>query len=160
MLDKLNLQEVKLTDVSDIQYRYLIADSRELPHSPVLVVEFTGECGFGCNSNEDACFMHGMIAAAFKIWEPACCILDLRGLRYEWGDMMIVLFDAPHDFIRLDVKTFEYPVAAVVSDLNREGLTSLVTDEMFEDPKNVLFDTIELAYERVIAIADKSYKSR
>jgi hypothetical protein len=160
MLDKLHLHEVKLTDVSNIQYRFLLSDSGEFPYSPVLVVEFSGECGFGCDGNEDACFMQGIIAAAFKIWEPACCILDLRGLKYDWGDMMIAIFAAPHDYIRLDGESFEYPIAAVVSDLNRKGLTSLVRDEMFEDPKNLLFETIELAYERVVAIARTSYGPR
>lgn len=159
MFDQLSIKEVKLSEVSKIQYRYLLSDSREWPYSPLLVVEFSGECGFGCGSNADACFMHGMIAAAFKIWEPACCILDLRGLKYEWGDMVSVLFDAPHDFISLGEVSFEYPIVAVISDLNREGLTSLVRDWMSEDPTKLLFDTMELAYLRVTEVAKKSYKA-
>ena len=159
MLDKLNLQEVKLTDVSKIQYRFLLADSQEFRYSPLLIVEFTGACGFGSGSNADACFMYAMIAAAFKLWDPICCILDLRGLKYEWGDMMSQLFVPPHDLFSLGEEPVDFPFAAVVSDLNREGLTSLISDEMSMDPAIILFDTIELAYERVIAIAGKTYKS-
>ena len=41
------------------------------------------------------------------------------------------------------------PTAVAVSDLNRDGLTSLVGEEMFREPKQWLFESVELATEAV-----------
>ena len=41
------------------------------------------------------------------------------------------------------------PLAIVVSDLNREGLTSLVKEELLEDPKHWLFESLEDALNAV-----------
>ena len=123
-----------------------------------MIIEFSGECGYGSSSNDDASFMEGMMAAGFRAWDPSCCILDLRKLKYEWVDMMCALFNPPHELISLTEEAVEYPFAIVVSDVNREGLTSLVTQEMSGDPSKILFDTMESATKRVIEIARKTYK--
>ena len=47
-----------------------------------------------------------------------------------------------------------FPVAVVVSDLNRKGLTSLVVQEMGADPRRWLFESIE---EAALAV-DKNVK--
>jgi hypothetical protein len=150
--------EVHLSDLSEIQYRYFTVDIPELQHLSVMIIEFSGECGYGSSSNADASFMEGMMAAGFRAWNPSCCILDLRKLKYEWGDMMCSLFNPPHELISLTEEEVEYPFAVVISDLNREGLTSLVSQEMSEDPATILFDSIEAAAQRVVEIAHKTYR--
>ena len=102
--------------------------------------------------------MEAMIAASFKAWDPSCFILDLRKLTYEWGDMMTALFDPPHDLISTSELKVEFPFAAVVSELNREGLTSLIKQEMQADPEKILFDNIDDACARVVEMARKTYE--
>lgn len=148
--------EVNLNDLSSIQYRYFIADIPKLKYKTTLIIEFSGACGFGSSSNKDARFMEAVISAGFRAWDPCCCIIDLRNLRYQWGDMMLVLFNPPHEMISGTDEEFEFPFAAVISDLNREGFNSLVSEEMFADPTKLLFNTIENATARVIEIANKT----
>ncbi|ADG66434.1 conserved hypothetical protein [Planctopirus limnophila DSM 3776] len=149
--------EVRLEDLSNVRCRYFMAEIPGLEHLPTLIVEFSGECGFGSGSNADACYMNGMIAAGFKAWDPSCFILDLRRLKYEWGDMMTAIFAPPHELISMNDEEVEFPFAAIVSDLNRDGLTSLVKEEMRGNPEALLFETFDDAQERVTAIAKQTY---
>lgn len=150
--------EVRLRDLSSIHCRYFIADIPELKPLPTLIIEFSGECGFGSGSNSDACYMEGMIAAGFKAWDPSCCILDLRQLKYEWGDMMTILFAPPHDLISTTAEEVEFPFAAIVSDLNREGFTTLLKQELRRIPERYLVETLGEAVERVTEIARRTYR--
>ena len=51
-----------------------------------------------------------------------------------------------------------FPLAAIVSDLNREGFASLVKDEMGGVPETFLFETLDDARKRVTEIARKTYR--
>lgn len=135
MQDVMTVTEVKLENLSGIGCRYFEAEIPELGRLSTLIVEFSGECGFGSSSNSDACFMDAMIAAGLKAWGHPCLILDLRRLKYEWGDMMSMIFFPPHELISLTDKPVQFPFAVIVSDLNRTGLTSLIKDEMSGNPK-------------------------
>lgn len=150
--------EVRLEDGSKVRCRYFIAEMSELENLPTLIVEFSGECGFGSGSNPDACYMDAMIAAGFRAWDPSCLILDLRNLRYEWGDRVAAIFAPPHDLISTNNEEVEFPLAAVVSNLNRDGLTSLIKDEMDGNPEEVLFESLDDAQARVIEIAKRTYR--
>lgn len=70
---------------------------------------------------------------------PAGLILDLRELEYWWGDQMAQTLALVH----VDAPTVK--VVAIVSDLNRQGMTSLVRDELFCDPSRWLADGEEQA---------------
>ena len=111
-----------------------------------LVVAFDGAAG---NSHEHIgtfAFMNAMIAAGLAAWRPAAVILDLQRLQYWWGDEMHDTLTSPRDEFGRAL-----PTAVVVSDLNREALTSLVADEMGGDPRSLLFESLEAA----LAAADQ-----
>jgi hypothetical protein len=64
-------------------------------------------------------------------------------LKYEWGDEMAgVLFYCSNHPIETGLKI---PVAVVTSELNRDGFTSLVRDEMLECPDDWLFADLNAA---------------
>jgi hypothetical protein len=86
--------------------------------------------------------MYVISDAAVEMWTPEALILDFRGLKYEWGDEMVKVFGAG---ARRWVDDTAFPVLVVVSDLCRSGMTSLVRDELGEDPSRRLFDDIDLA---------------
>lgn len=88
-----------------------------------------------------------MIAGYMVATVPDGIVLDLTELRYEWGDEMAgVLFYCSNHSIEQDQSI---PVAVVTSDLNREGLTSLVRDEMSQPINEWLFSDVESAVESV-----------
>ena len=135
-LNPLNIRE----DVS-VDHAYFQTQLPSPPNLDILVVRFTGQSGFGCANNSDAIYMEAMIRAGITAFDPVGVLLDLRNMAYEWGDMMVNPLCAGHQhYVDSDL-----PLAVVVSDLNREGLTSLVTDEMQSDPSKLLFETMETA---------------
>jgi len=86
--------------------------------------------------------------------------LDLRRLEYEYGDMMTNVISAPESWYMSarpgrEVAYLmscgrsvpeEFPVAIVVSDLCRAGITSLLAEMMNKDPAALLHDTLEGAF--------------
>ncbi|TWU50720.1 hypothetical protein Poly51_40130 [Rubripirellula tenax] len=138
--------ELKPLDIREdvsIQHAYFQTPLPTPPHLDVLVVRFNGVSGFGCANNDDANYMAAMIHAGIVAWDPSAILLDLREMAYEWGDMMANPLCAG---FRHYADGSDLPLAVVVSDLNREGLTSLVTDGMHSvDPASVLFETTEAA---------------
>jgi hypothetical protein len=126
------------SDVS-IQHAYFEATLPSAPNVEVLVVSFWGKTGSGCANNVDATYMEAMIRAGLTSFACSGVMLDLREMAYEWGDLMQRPFDA-HEYL---------PIVAVVSDLNREGLTSLMRDEAEIDPATVLFESMEDALARL-----------
>ncbi|TWU50704.1 hypothetical protein Poly51_39970 [Rubripirellula tenax] len=136
--------ELKPLDIRDdvsVTHAYFQTSLPSPPHLDVLVVRFSGKSGFGCANNSDAIYMEAMTRAGITAFDSVGVILDLRELAYEWGDMMVNPFAAGHKhYVDADL-----PVVAVISDLNRVGLTSLVADEMQSDPTNLLFETMETA---------------
>lgn len=71
---------------------------------------------------------------------PDALILDFCDLKYSWGDEMARTLQAPMEWFG-----GEFPVAIITSELNREGLTSLVRDEMLREPSDWLSDSEETA---------------
>jgi hypothetical protein len=155
-----------LADLSRITAGFATVPLPGSPHDHVLIVRFAGEYGVGSAGNGDAAFMSAMVAAGLDAWPPAGVVLDLRELSYEWGDMMSqvlgrTLFEkaAPPEMIaqpgpRVSASAMAsrpIPTRVVVSDHCREALTSLVRDEMQDEPERWLFDTLENA---VAAVAD------
>ena len=136
-----DITPVSLSDLSDVTCafsRCILPSS----HADCLIVAFDGEAG---NSHEHCgafAYMRAMIAAAIAAWDPSALVLDLTWLKYDWGDEMGRVLG-----------TIGLPTTVVVSMLNREGLTSLVQDELFAEPRDWLFDSLSGA----IAACDRRY---
>lgn len=147
--------ELKPLDIRDdvsVTHAYFQTSLPSPPNLEILVVRFTGESGFGCANNSDAIYMEAMVRAGITAFDSVGVILDLREMAYEWGDMMVNPFGAGHQhYVDGDL-----PIVAVVSDRNRVGLTSLVTDEMQADATNLLFETMETALKHL----DDAYRNR
>lgn len=71
---------------------------------------------------------------------------------------MTAIFAPPHELISMNDEEVDFPIAAIVSDLNRDGLASLVKEEMRSNPEALLFETMDDARKRVIEIAKKTYR--
>jgi len=153
----MDLIKLDLNDLSSVKCEFYKTDMPFNQRSEVLVVKFIGECGFGSQSNDDAVYMSAMIAAGFMAWHPFGLILDLSELKYEWGDMMDRVISPPYHLIG-SCEDDIYPFALIISDINRKGLTSLIKEEMMEEPKDFLFETLDEALIRVDEMAKEYYK--
>ena len=130
-------------DNVSVEHSFSETRFEEHPHRRVLVAKFSGVSGYGCANNGDAKYMSAMTTAAIFMWSPSAVLFDLRELQYEWGDMMAELLDIP--------ACHRLPTTAIVSDLNRTGLTSLVSGELGMDPKVILFNSWDEAMKRLHA---------
>lgn len=113
----------------------------------LLIIAFSSQHQVESN---DLSFMNAMKLAGAELWRPSAIILDLRELHYVWGDTMAYLFQNPYPPPSSEAQKilgggWVCPVLAIVSDACREGLTSLVQQEMLKDPSKLLFNSLEEA---------------
>ena len=141
----MQLKERKLEELSNLTYKIFTCPFKEKSYLDAIVVAFYGEYGFGSAGNEDAHFMTAIIKAALAAWVPQALIIDLRQMTYEWGDLIARAIDAGAG----QYYDAPFPTAIVISDRNREGLTSLISQELFADPEKWLFDSLETAMQAV-----------
>lgn len=135
----MELKPCNLDDLSTAKVSFAAGSLRSTPHAEVLVIKFIGKAANSREYHGTFSFMNAMIAAGVAAWSPFAVVLDLRQLSYEWGDEMSGTLTSAYD----GDSRYSPPTAVVVSDLNREGLTSLVIQEMFASPEDWLFDTVE-----------------
>ena len=152
-MSRLRIEECSLPSLSNLTYGF----GRAMLSSghPVLVVRFHGTA-----ADKDAFdFASAIVMAGLEAWNPWAIILDLRELVYEWGDWMQNVLSAPdrwYESVCPMRAAFtggkapeDFPSAVVVSDLNEDGLTSLVRDEMRSDPGAILFQSVDDAGEKL-----------
>jgi hypothetical protein len=141
------LKERKLEELSNLRYRIYTYPLEEESYPEAVMVAFEGEYGIGSKGNGDAVFMRAVIMMALEAWQPQALVIDLREMTYVWGDYIVTAIAAGQG------RYFDmpFPTAIVVSDRNRQGLTSLISDEMDADPSQWLFDTLEEAVRAVKA---------
>jgi hypothetical protein len=127
---------------------------------PVLVFELVGKATNDPEFEDIYDYAPAWIIAGLEAWQPGALVLDFRRLEYVYGDRMTNVVGAPTGWYamarperdlgyliscgRSAPETF--PVAIVVSDLCRAGITSLLTEMMSLDPADLLFDSLESAF--------------
>lgn len=85
--------------------------------------------------------MTAMVRAGYEGFPPDALVIDCSDLKYEWGDEMTGVLCVGQDYY----VNAEFPTTVVVSDRCRDGLTSLVRDELDKDPKQWLFESLREA---------------
>ncbi len=134
----MTFQPIDISTLSEIKATFATAEHPET-YSTVLLATFRGHAS---NSHESS-FRHIkiMMAGNMVAAVPDAIILDFSNLKYEWGDEMAdVLFYCSNHPIEACQRI---PVVVITSELNREGLTSLVRDEMRETPDDWLTNSLE-----------------
>ncbi|GLI10717.1 hypothetical protein YDYSG_67530 [Paenibacillus tyrfis] len=118
---KSDFQEVKLSELSDIQVDYFIGPSKTVEYRDIMIIKYSGEYGFGSAGNSDAVYMKAMGRAALEAWKPDAIILDWSDLKYEWGDMLEMVLD-------IDIGCCEpaLPMAVIVGPPCEEAVRTLL----------------------------------
>jgi hypothetical protein len=142
-MSSVRLTERAFAELSDLPYRFF---SAPLPGfsdgEEALVVAFEGRYGENSAGNGDALFMKVIAGAGLQAWwHYKALVYDLRAMSYRSGDAI----GAP---LAGHLTRF-VPHAIVCSDLNCDGLDSLIRLDWFGNPEAWLFDTLEGALEAV-----------
>lgn len=78
-------KQLKLEDLSNIQYEVHTGTSRVVDYLEIMILKFIGDYGYGSAGNSDATYMSAIGKAVLEAWEPGGLIIDLSDLSYEWG---------------------------------------------------------------------------
>jgi len=114
----LELREQFLKGSGAVSIRYFLTPSEKRPFLEILVLRYSGEYPFGSAGNADASYMHAMVKAAVAAFEPFGVIHDLSELKYEWGDLLEMVFS-------VGPETEPSPVAVVVGPGCEEAVRTL-----------------------------------
>ena len=109
----------------------------------VVTIKFIGEYRLGSKGNPDAKFMYSTIEFAKSYFKPSGIILDLRELKYEWGDELEKTFWAGKYIA----------IAVLISDLNKKSIGTLVhfgKENVPATEKEYIHDSFEFAWEYIV----------
>jgi len=108
----------------------------------ILLVKFTGEYRSGSQGKSEQGYLVGMVKLGIEVFRPFKIAIDIQDVKYEWGDDMELLFDAPDQ-----LKT-----VVIIGELNRRAISTLLygidTDKDVVDNK-FFFDDFEAALEKL-----------
>jgi len=142
MPDEIALTPIKHDTRKSIACRLFSCPLPSFSSESCLVAEFHGTIDNTSGHEGGYGYMHSMIGTGFAACNPATLLLDLRGLKYESGDEMCRILDQ-----RLITKV-------VVSSLNRDSLTTIISSKLFLDPGRELFESLEGA----LHACDEAYR--
>jgi hypothetical protein len=178
-MSEINLVPRKFEDLCSLGYSFFtcsLPSWPQLSQFSCLVVKFIGECGKDTSNPRSGYddFICAITKGAIRAWKPVALVLDLRELKYEWGDEMSFPFEmcqrmhllpSPQIALRAIFEVYpklrepdlekskdsllKLPFSVIVSDKNRDGLTSLFRQELKTDPEAFLFEKLEEAVDAV-----------
>ena len=88
---------IDLTKKGNITYSLRRWARSEKPFLSIVQVAFSGDYRSGSSGAPDAHYIEGMVRTVDAVWNPSAMVLDLRDLRYEWGDEMDLVLQPPKD---------------------------------------------------------------
>jgi hypothetical protein len=124
-VDDVHLRPVSFEELSDLRHGVLVSGGTDGGTPEFLVIRYHGVYRDGASGRGDALYLVATAAAAREAWFAPCVILDLRELRYTWGDEMQWITDISWD----RVTRLHSPLAIVVGDRCREAMKSLLREE-------------------------------
>lgn len=124
---ELILKEQFLVGSGAVSIRYFLTPSEKRPFLEVLVIRYSGEYPIGSRGNADAIYMHAMAKAAVAAFEPFGVVHDFSELRYEWGDMLEMVFG-------VGPESEPSPVAIVVGPGCEEAIRTLCHGVQSSEP--------------------------
>lgn len=124
-MEEVRLRPVTFEQLSAVRHSVFVSESAERCSPEFLVVRYDGVYRNGGAGRDDALYLVAVAKAAQKAWWAPGTILDLRDLRYSWGDEMEWITSIGWD----RVMRRHSPLAIVVSDQCRAGLKSLLEEE-------------------------------
>lgn len=143
----MNFENLTLVDPkseNELKTEFYVGNSNTHEYDiKIVTIKFIGEYRAGSNGNLDAKFMYSTIEFVKSYFNPNGIILDLRELKYEFGDELTKAFGAG--------KYIAF--AVLISDLNKKSIGTLVNfgkENIPATEKEYIYDSFELAWEYII----------
>ncbi|MCE7995231.1 MAG: hypothetical protein HEP71_24855 [Roseivirga sp.] len=76
---------------------FSVINMRDTHLIDILLIKFSGEYRPGSQGKAESGYLVGMVKLGIEVWRPFKVAIDLQDVKYEWGDDMALLFDAPED---------------------------------------------------------------
>jgi hypothetical protein len=132
---------INLTKDGNISYSFCRWARNKKPFLSIIQLAFSGDYRSGSSGAPDAHYIEGMVRTVVAVWNPSAMVLDLRNLRYDWGDEMDLVLQPPKE------------ISAIVVSLKCEPAISTLFYGI-DTKKSVLnephfFDSLDLAIEYV-----------
>lgn len=142
----MKLQVITLAGLSKLMYEIALwqDQSKQLD---IIVLSFAGTYQLGSLGSGDGRFMAGIANAVVSAWLPSGLILDLRELKYDFGDTILDAVNVGYD----ETHGWCIPTRIVVSELSHSGMSSLM-NFVKREPSEWLFFTREEAIDRVLTL--------
>ena len=151
----LEIRPVEITTPDGIICRYgILSDAADSSLPSILVVEFAGVYPYGSSGNAHGHFIVHSTIRGLAAFDPWCLILDLRELKYEWGNALLSVFNEIDNYMNDDDDDPRFPFAVVTSQKCRAAFLALVTP-MGAPPPDWHFDDFEIALKQAIEWANE-----
>jgi hypothetical protein len=136
----MKLEKADLFSISDLRHEFLIGKSLRTKFKDILVIKYSGEYGVGSRGNPDAGFMCALAEAAISYYDPDGIVLDISELKYEWGDMLAMVFSLGSKYYRHPAKDkadqgskalyekWTIPQATLIGPPCKEAVRTLLSD--------------------------------
>jgi hypothetical protein len=141
------LNKIQLND-----YSLLKASFASACDDTVLVAKFEGDYRHGSSGSNDGLFMAATLAAHFALLEPVCLVLDLRELRYEWGNTILKAINFFYEFGR-DEEEKNKGVVIVASKTVRNALAGL--EQLLTSGRRIYCED----FDEALSIAEREAKA-
>lgn len=149
------LEKLNLSDLSQIKVEFSRGPSQNTSYLDILIVKYVGHYLDGAAGNADARYMYAMGKAALNAFEPSGLIIDLSELKYEWGDMLEIVFDMGAE----QVYHGRFPMATVVGPECQEAIRTLIhgiDSEKSIDEIDWMFDTLDRGWNYVDSLLTRN----
>jgi hypothetical protein len=121
-MSDVRLRPVTFEDLSAVRHEVWVSAAERFATPEFLVVRYVGAYRDGGAGRGDALYIVATAEAARRAWFTHCAVLDLRELRYAWGDEREWVAGIGWD----PVTRVRAPLAIVVGDGCGAGLKSLL----------------------------------
>ncbi|MDH5404097.1 MAG: hypothetical protein OEY49_16485 [Candidatus Heimdallarchaeota archaeon] len=134
--EETELDKPIITNTSDIEFRLFYEK-----YTKTIKIEFKGVMGIGSEGNIDSDYMREVVNLTLNKFSIKKVILDYTNLTYEFGNSIIRVYSP----------LLAIPSAIIVSNKNKDGLTSLHHFYGLSKEKTITsiqgyFDTLEEGY--------------
>jgi hypothetical protein len=93
----MKFEAIDLTKSGNITFSLRRWARNSKPFLSIVHVAVSGDYRPGTSGAPDAHYIVGTVRTISAVWSPSAMILDLRELRYEWGDEIDLVLQPPRD---------------------------------------------------------------
>ena len=134
---------IDLTQNGNIRFSLRRWARNKQPFLSIVHVAVSGDYRVGSSGAPDAHYIAGIVGTVNSVWHPSAMILDLRELRYEWGDEMDLVLQPARDIWAVVVSALCEPAISTLF----YGINANSNETVLDEPN--FFDDLDSAIDYV-----------